>query len=137
MVDLISGDGRDDGVEVLEGGHVVVGVSEALVVDHHFAHEVICILTLLLHQVHCGVKHLDSLQSLTSDSQVICDRLESKGVQERGQVLKQVLVVLEGSILDHSHEAKGVSDLGDALSDGLKVVFTLGEASQVLSQLHG
>lgn len=137
MVDLASSDGRDQRVEVFERRHIFIVISEALIGRDHFAHEVIGVLALLLHQVDCCVKHLDGFKGLTSDGQVHCHVLKFEQVEKLWQVLKQVLVIFERRIFDHANETEGVADLRDALSNRFKIVFTFGKILQSRCKLKG
>ena len=86
MLDLVGGHGGNQREEVLERCARLICISESLVVDHHFAHEVVCILALLLHQAHSCIKHLYGLQGFSANGQVIRNSFKRVSVEQTRQV---------------------------------------------------
>jgi len=58
-------------------------------------------------------------------------------VQNFGQKLEQILVVLEGGILDHAHETKGISNLRNSFPYSFEIIFTFCQNSQLFCRFDG
>lgn len=88
-------------VEVLKGLKLLVSVSEALIALHHVAEVVVGVLSLLLHELHGKVEHLNSLSDFSTDGQIFSKSLELELLEEAWNKLQEVLIVLQTCVLDH------------------------------------
>ncbi len=123
VVDVANRHCWDHRVEVLQWLVLIVFVGEAFVVLHDCTKIIISISTLLLHKPYTFIEHLHRIEYFTSNVQVVSHIFERIVSQKVWYELKQVLVVLQRRILDKPHKPKRVTDLSDALSRSLKVIF--------------
>ena len=62
--------------KVLQGQCLLVLVSKTFIVPDHISEVIVCIVALLLHQLHRVVEHLYRFHRLTANNKLFCKRLE-------------------------------------------------------------